>query len=112
MPVMIRMSVLFPAPFSPTRAWISPGSKRRLTSARAVTPGNPLPMLLSSSMKERLLSRRLEIFRPQLGDDAVGDLPHFGGISIDIVPGHDDDARVDELVWGFRRPAVKHQFEE
>jgi hypothetical protein len=31
-----------PAPFSPTSAWISPALTVRLTSSRALTPGNVL----------------------------------------------------------------------
>jgi len=33
------MSVDFPAPFSPIRAWISPARMSKETSFRAVTPG-------------------------------------------------------------------------
>src|SRR4051812_26548137 len=36
------MSVDFPAPFSPTRAWISPAWTVRLTLSSACTPGNVL----------------------------------------------------------------------
>src|SRR5687767_9271251 len=36
------MRVDLPAPFSPTRAWISPASTVRLTSSSALTPGNVL----------------------------------------------------------------------
>ncbi len=38
-PAATAMSVDFPAPFSPTRAWTSPGSTSRLTPLSAVTPG-------------------------------------------------------------------------
>ena len=48
----------------------------------------------------------------QVGGDAVGDLPDLGGVGVDVVLGHDDDARVDELVVLDRRPAVEHELEE
>src|SRR6266542_2455549 len=43
------MSVVLPAPFSPSRAWICPGKTDRLTRSFARTPGNRLTMLRSSS---------------------------------------------------------------
>ncbi len=39
-PVSALIRVDFPAPFSPISAWISPGSSRRSTPSRALTPGN------------------------------------------------------------------------
>jgi hypothetical protein len=41
-PVTILMRVDFPAPFSPTRAWISPGRRSNDTPFRAWTPANAL----------------------------------------------------------------------
>jgi hypothetical protein len=38
------MSVDLPAPFSPTRQWISPFSTLKLTSLRALTPGKVFVM--------------------------------------------------------------------
>jgi hypothetical protein len=46
---MIFISVLLPAPFSPSTAWISPGFTRRLTPSLARTAGYCLLMPLSSS---------------------------------------------------------------
>ena len=43
------MSVDLPAPFSPTTAWISPGSTLRLTSRLATIPGKRLTMWRSST---------------------------------------------------------------
>src|SRR3990172_8082576 len=43
-PPRIFISVDFPAPFSPTRQWTSPGFSTRLTSSSAVTPGYFLVM--------------------------------------------------------------------
>src|SRR5947208_9264095 len=44
------MSVDFPAPFSPMRAWISPRRRKKSTPARARTPGKPLLRCLISRM--------------------------------------------------------------
>src|SRR6267378_5847084 len=46
---MIFISVDFPAPFSPTSAWISPLRNWMVTSSSARTPGNSLVMPLISS---------------------------------------------------------------
>src|SRR5690625_2748038 len=43
------MSVVLPAPFSPSRACTSPGLTSRLTSSLATTPGNFFVMFLISS---------------------------------------------------------------
>src|SRR5690606_7486435 len=52
-PVRIFISVLFPAPFSPTSAWISPRPTSNVTSSSAFTPGNDLEMC---SMRRKLWS--------------------------------------------------------
>jgi hypothetical protein len=46
---MIFISVLLPAPFSPTRPWISPTFSEKSTARRACTPPNDLEMPESSS---------------------------------------------------------------
>src|SRR4051794_32933882 len=46
---MIFISVLLPAPFSPTRPWISPDASAKSTSRNASTPPKLLPIPLSSS---------------------------------------------------------------
>ena len=43
-PVRTLIRVDLPAPFSPTRAWISPGRSSKSTPSRAWTPGNALSM--------------------------------------------------------------------
>ena len=43
-PVSALISVDLPAPFSPSRAWTSPGNSRNDTSSRASTPGNDTVM--------------------------------------------------------------------
>ena len=45
---MIFISVLLPAPFSPTRPWISPAFSAKSTARRACTPPNDLEMPASS----------------------------------------------------------------
>ncbi len=47
-PYRIFISVDLPAPFSPTRAWMVPVRIVMSTSWLAITPGNRLPMPLSS----------------------------------------------------------------
>src|SRR5215510_8979893 len=47
MPVRMFIRVDFPAPFSPSRAWISPGHISRSTSWLATTPGKYLAMPFS-----------------------------------------------------------------
>ena len=44
------MSVDLPAPFSPTRQWISWGATENVTSLRAFTPGNVLVIFFISRM--------------------------------------------------------------
>ncbi len=49
MPARILTRVLLPAPFSPTRAWISPGSSSSETSSSACVARNRLEIPLSST---------------------------------------------------------------
>jgi len=44
-PKSTLISVLFPAPFSPSRAWISPFFSLRVMSSLALMPGKDLVML-------------------------------------------------------------------
>ncbi len=48
-PVRMFISVDLPAPFLPTRAWISPSRTSKETPSRARTPGNVLMMLVIST---------------------------------------------------------------
>src|SRR6185295_1721206 len=50
-PVMILMSVLFPAPFSPTKAWTSPSLRSNEADFSACTPANALLMDFASSRR-------------------------------------------------------------
>src|SRR6185312_7327665 len=52
-PAMIFISVLLPAPFSPTRPWISPGNSVKSTPRSASTPPKAFVMPLSSRMGGR-----------------------------------------------------------
>src|SRR5476651_1626232 len=49
---MIFISVLFPAPFSPTRPWISPAESAKSTPRSASTPPKALVICCSSRMGE------------------------------------------------------------
>src|SRR5581483_332114 len=55
------MRVVLPAPFSPSRPWISPGSMVRLMWSFATTPGKPLEISFSS---RRTFARPLPAVRP------------------------------------------------
>src|SRR3979490_2735545 len=52
-PSMIFISVLFPAPFSPTRPWISPAESTKSTPRSASTPPKAFVIWCSSRMGER-----------------------------------------------------------
>src|SRR3984893_11774800 len=52
-PAMIFISLLFPAPFSPTRPWISPAQSVKSTPRSASTPPKALVIWCSSRMGER-----------------------------------------------------------
>src|SRR5207248_7405527 len=69
-PEMIRMSVDFPAPFSPSRAWTSPARTSKLTPFSAGNPARDLAMPCSSTM---LVTRRplCQIGPPALRGKAV-----------------------------------------
>src|SRR4051794_18979980 len=54
-PLRTFIKVDLPAPFSPQMAWISPERTTRLTSARALTPGNSLVIDRISSKTGALL---------------------------------------------------------
>src|SRR5665647_1190710 len=51
-PAMIFISVLFPAPFSPTRPWISPAESAKSTPRSASTPPKAFVISCSSRMGE------------------------------------------------------------
>src|SRR5690625_578814 len=49
-PVSALISVDLPAPFSPIRAWTSPGKSRKFTRSRALTPGKEIEMSFISTI--------------------------------------------------------------
>ena len=55
MPMRIFMRVDLPAPFSPMRAWTSPGRRLKETALRTRTPGNDLSMSSISRTGEVML---------------------------------------------------------
>src|SRR6266568_909053 len=68
-PARILISVDLPAPFSPTRAWISPRLRSTLTPSRALTPGKDLVMLFISSSEGaifRIAFTAADFVTPQL----------------------------------------------
>src|SRR5215831_12626570 len=58
-PVMILMSVLLPAPFSPISPWTSPSKRLKETPFSACTPANALVMEFAS--RRRLIPATSEI---------------------------------------------------
>src|ERR1700739_91709 len=105
-PAMIFMSVLLPAPFSPTRPWISPGESAKSTPRSASTPPKVLPIPCSSRMGEKLVGMAgsdQEVILHPLHAGRVG-LGHDGAVGDDVLrnalvgllAGHDrGDARDD-----------------
>src|ERR1700759_5378345 len=83
-PAMIFISVLLPAPFSPTRPWISPARSAKSTPRSASTPPKVLLIPFSSRMgdepsgttgsDQEVILHPLHAFGIGLGHDrAVGD---------------------------------------
>src|SRR5215475_13695906 len=113
-PAMIFISVLLPAPFSPTRPWISPGRSAKSTPRSASTPPKVLLIPCSSRRGEAPSGMVLDqevILHPlhagriglghdgTVGDDALGNAlaalfsGHVGGN-----PPH-DRASIDRAGW-------------
>src|SRR5262249_16406786 len=103
-PAMIFISVLLPAPFSPTRPWISPGESAKSTPRSASTPPKVLLIPSSSRMGEELAgtggSIQAVIFHPlhagriRLGHHgAVGDDALRNALSAFFARDHGRDAR-------------------
>src|SRR5581483_5965502 len=103
-PAMIFISVLLPAPFSPTRPWISPGRSAKSTPRSASTPPKVLPIPLSSrrgrsgmaGSDQEMILHPLHASRIGLGHDrAIGH--HALGNALTALFAADDgsDARDD-----------------
>src|SRR6478672_8220351 len=83
-PAMIFISVLFPAPFSPTRPWISPAYSAKSTPRSASTP----PKLFVISCSSRMGERPSDI-RGHSDQEMILHPLHSGGVSL----GHDRAVR-------------------
>src|SRR6185369_13668458 len=83
------ISVDFPAPFSPTRAWISPGFRSKETPSSASTPGKRLVMARISSSAGPAPSMPVDVCMRVI---AVFD---DGGVDVRLVDRHrrDEDGR-------------------
>src|SRR5262245_15379221 len=78
------MSVVLPAPFSPSNPWISPRAAVKSTPARATVSPNRLAMsdiwMRSAMGKAAALRRLVDDFRNRLaGDDLLEDRPRLVG---------------------------------
>src|SRR5579863_404855 len=79
-PAMIFISVLLPAPFSPTSPWISPLRKAKSTLLSASTPPNALETPASSSKADEDGNARSPGYARSPGSDQVVPFhPHHAG---------------------------------
>src|SRR5689334_5556891 len=103
-PASTFISVLLPAPFSPSSAWTSPGRRSKLTRSLARTPGNRLttPRISTALGRPGELTRLLG----QLALDALGPPLHAvlalqalgaGGELVEVGLGHLLAGRHDHL---------------
>src|SRR5471032_1424008 len=88
---MIFISVDLPAPFSPSTAWISPGSTRRRTRSLALTAGYCLLMSMSSRRSiGRAQKERESKYRADAGsgrESALSGDPAFDQVAV-VGQGH------------------------
>src|SRR5690349_17572217 len=105
-PAMIFISVLLPAPFSPTRPWISPGRSAKSTPRSASTPPKVLPIPFSSrrgvepsamaGADQEVILHPLHARRIGLGHDGAASPHALGNALAALLAGHDrSDARDD-----------------
>src|ERR1700745_3933493 len=86
-PARIFISVLLPAPFSPTRPWISPGRSAKSTPRSASTPPKVLPIPFSSRRGEEpsaMAGSDQEVILHPLHPRRVG-LGHNGAVGDDAL---------------------------
>src|SRR3990170_7382073 len=88
-PAKIFIRVDLPAPFSPTRAWTSPGNTSKETSSRARTPGKSLVMdsISSTGCWVSFSAGRAKLpraFHQQLGQVARGLAPSLHIVRGDV----------------------------
>src|SRR3984893_13127061 len=88
------MSVLFPAPFSPMRAWTSPCQIRRSTFLRARTPGKLLLIPRTSRIGRSLLGPAFVLVDLFFGDQIHR---YEGKRLLRLLPIHDVVADLDGL---------------
>src|SRR4030067_735386 len=106
-PLSILIRVLFPAPFSPSRAWASPGRRSKSTSSRARVAPKFLEIrsmrrsggwLSSISSDVRILGKIGQKERPDLG-------------IVYVVTGRDIDTRIDDFFDGLAAKMESHQLD-
>src|ERR1043165_1092258 len=93
-PATIRISVVFPAPFSPTRPTISPGCTSSETSSTARVGPNDFETFAIRSTASELPARHLELPAPDLRLHAFHLGHRFGARLQLVVPDQRDDAFV------------------
>src|ERR1700746_3508003 len=111
-PAMIFISVLLPAPFSPTRPWISPGESAKSIPRRASTPPKAFVICVSSSRGEgpcgieigsdqEVILHPLHAGRICLGHDrAVGHHVFRDALAGFLAGGYGRNARADRPAMG------------
>src|SRR3712207_4132445 len=97
-PERILSSVLLPAPFSPSRAWISPRATSRSTSRSACTPGKPLliPAMRSRGGADGPAALPV-VIAP--APERLVQLAEALGL-VEVVLGDDDGGEEDEVALG------------
>src|SRR6188508_2699567 len=66
------MSVDLPAPFSPMRAWTSPGNSRKSTASSALTPGKVIETPRISTIGDVVMNGDVVMRRPPSSTVGVG----------------------------------------
>src|SRR5690348_13693228 len=128
-PAMIFISVLLPAPFSPTRPWISPGRSAKSTPRSASTPPKLFVMPCSSRMgrpsgmemsDQEVILHPLHAGGIGLGHDrTVGDDVLGNALAALLATRHGRDARNDRaamdaagrIAHGRIHPALAHRLD-
>src|SRR5262245_27302114 len=97
-PIRILTRVDLPAPFSPTRPWISPDRNRRSTESSARTPGNRLVIWRASNNSLAAFEHRREHGLGQgIGEpDVVGKIGPQ--VAIQLIPLEGDGGKDDSML--------------
>src|SRR4030042_2729482 len=106
-PLNILIRVLFPAPFSPSRAWASPGRRSKSTSSRARVAPKFLEIrsMLRSGGWLSSISCDARIFG-KIGQKKRPDLGVFY-----VVPGRHVYSHIDDLVDGLTAEMERHKLD-